>query len=583
MPVLRKRLVWIAVVGMLGAAAAMTVFSRPRGERSGDPARPARSGVPVDTGRRDAAEPFSPLRFSRMPVAQTGIDVTYYGSPSDEHYLFEQNGGGAAVWDLDGDGRLDVFLTNGSHFERPAEGAGASQRLYRQIDDWRFADVTAAAGLQAWGFGQGCAAGDFDNDGFADLFVANYGPNRLWRNNGDGTFTEVTVEAGIGDERWATGAAFADLDGDGHLDLYVVNYVDWKPEKTPEKRIPSPMKFAGLPDLLYRNTGDGRFVEMGTEAGVSIAGEGKGLALAVGDLDGDRLPDIYVANDTTRNFLFRNRGGLRFEEIGVQSGTAVSQDGSIGSSMGVALGDYNRDGRPDLFVTNFAEEVVDAFTSLGPAGFAANNAELGIDASSRPMLNFGIILADFDLDHWPDLFFTNGHLWDETAAGGQYRMKPNLLRNLQGRRFLDVSAAAGEYFRQRWLGRAVACGDLDNDGDADLVVTHLEEPPALLRNDSVRGGDSLRLKLIGTRTARQALGARIAVRIGGGWTAAHVPSGESFQASHDDRVLVATGAARFADEVRVDWPGGAWERWADVPVGKLVHLIEGTGAVVNDP
>ena len=216
--------------------------------------------------------------------------------------------------------------------------------------------------------------------------------NRLWHNNGDGTFTDVTPLAGVANHSWGTSAAFADLDGDGNPELYVVNYVDWTPDRVTSKRIPSPMDFKGLPDLLYRNSGDGRFESIGTAAGVAIAGEGKGLAVAIVDFDGDHRPDIYVANDTTRNFLFRNLGGLRFEEIGVPSGCAVSQDGSIGSSMGVAVGDYNRDGWFDLFVTNFSGEVVDAFTGFGPNGFVANNAELGLDSISRPLLNFGIVL-----------------------------------------------------------------------------------------------------------------------------------------------------------------------------------------------
>ena len=526
---------------------------------------------------REATAVESPIQFARVPRRESGIDFEYYGSPSDENYMTEQNGGGVALFDADGDGHLDVFLVNGSHFQQPAKAAGASNRLFRQTDKWRFGDVTVAAGLQAFGFGQGCAAADYDNDGFCDLFVAYYGANRLWHNNGDGTFTEVTREAGVGDEGWASSAAFADLDGDGNVELYVVNYVDWIPDRVTGKRIPSPMDFDGLPDLLYQNSGDGRFQQIGADAGVSIAKDGKGLAIAIGDLDGDRLPDIYVANDTTRNFLFHNLGGLQFEEIGVPSGSAVSQDGSIGSSMGIAICDYNRDGRPDLFVTNFAEEVLDVFTSIGPAGFVANNAELGVDRPSRHVLNFGIVLADFDLDFWPDMFFANGHLWDETAAGGEYKMYPNLLQNSRGSRFIDVSRAAGDYFERRWLARAVAFGDLDNDGDADLVVSHLLDPTEILRNDSDRAGHVLRLKLIGIRSARQALGARVEAVVGGQLIVAHVPSGESFQASHDDRMLIPIGDATTVEEIRVHWPQGRVETWKHLRAGELVLLVQGSG------
>lgn len=334
--------------------------------------------------------------------------------------------------------------------------------------------------------------------------------------------------------------------------------------------------FRHLPELTIQ-AGILQFESVGTAAGVAIPGEGKGLAVAITDFDGDDRLDIYVANDTTRNFLFRNLGQLRFEEIGVPSGCAVSQDGSIGSSMGIAVGDYNRDGWFDLFVTNFAGEVVDAFTGTDADGFLANNAELGLDAVSRPLLNFGIVLADFDSDQWPDLFFTNGHLWDDPAPGHQYRMPPSLFRNIAGKRLKDVSSAAGDYFRERWLGRSVALGDLDNDGDPDLVVGHLLAPTALLRNDSRRAGHVLRLKVIGTRSARQPLGARIDVIAGGQTIVTHIPSGESFQATHDDRLLVPVGDVTSIDEVRVHWQGSETEIWRTLPVDKLCDFIEGTG------
>ena len=576
----RQRILILAVSVILFAVAGTIVWFRwQRGTQLESQAirPPATDRGSATPSSRTKAETESPIQFALMSRFKTGIDFEYYGSPSDEHYMTEQNGGGVGLFDADGDGQLDVFLTNGSHFKHPAKAVGASQRLFRQTADWQFEDITVPAGLQAFGFGQGCAAADYDNDGFCDLFVASYGANQLWHNNGDGTFQDVTQEAGVADDRWGTSAAFADLDGDGNPELYVVNYVDWTPDRITSRRIPSPMDFQGLPDRLFRNTGDGRFESVGAEAGIAIAGEGKGLAVSIADLDGDRRPDIYVANDTTRNFLFRNLGGLKFEETGVLSGCAVSQDGSIGSSMGVAVGDYNRDGWFDLFVTNFAGELLDALTGHGPDGFVANNAELGLDPLSRPLLNFGIVLADFDSDLWPDLFFANGHLWDDTAAGHEYRMRPSLLRNFGGKRFRDVSAVAGDYFQKRWLGRAVAVGDLDNDGDADLVVTHIEAPPALLRNDSRRAGHVLRLKMIGTRSARQPLGMRVDVVVGNQTIAAHLRSGDSFQASHDDRLLIPVGDATIVDEVRVYWLGGETETWTNLPTDELNYLIEGTG------
>jgi len=517
---------------------------------------------------------------------QAGIDFVYYGNPSPEHYMIEQNGGGVALFDYDCDGNLDLFFANGSHFLRPAKQAQASNRLYRSGGSFQYEDMTEASGLEAFGFGMGCAAGDYDNDGFVDLFVAYYGRNRLWTNNGDGTFTEVTDETGVGDELWGASAAFADLDGDGNLDLYVVNYVEWSVTDPPCFKLGkvqascSPMPRKAQADLLYQNLGNGQFEEIGTAAGIALSEDGKGLAVEIVDLNSDGQLDVYVANDTCRNFLFYNQGELRFREEGIATGVAVSEDGKAGSSMGIACADSDGDGRFDLSVTNFESQVNDFFSNIGEAGFFPTNAELGVDLVSRPFLGFGIVLTDFDLDGWPDMFVTNGHIWDLTSADEKhkYEMTPSLLRNEDAKQFRDVAEQAGSYFNQTWVGRAVAFGDLDNDGDSDLVVTHLKKPPALLRNDSDFAGGSLSLKLIGTRSARQPLGATVELTIGEKHTVTHVPSGGSFQVSHDDRIVIATAASDTISEVRVHWPGGAVETWTDVTSdGLSVTLIEGTG------
>ncbi len=583
MPVVRKRL--LIGVGLLILFSILSALTWRRSPPHPNANLAIKQPTTTTSGKRALRVPNpelslaveSSIRFAQIPSSQTGIVFEYFGSPSDEHYMTEQNGGGVGLFDADNDGRLDVFLANGSHFKNRAEEAKASQRLYRQTADWQFDDITEPSGLQAFGFGQGCAAADFDNDGFCDLFVTNFGASQLWHNNGDGTFAEVAAQVGVNSESWGTSAAFSDLDGDGNLELYVVNYVDWTPNQISRRQIPSPMDHKGLADSLYKNSGDGQFVSIGNDAGIAIPVEGKGLALAITDLTGDALPDIYIANDTTRNFLFRNLGHLKFEEVGVTSGCAVSQDGSIGSSMGVAVGDYNRDGWFDLFVTNFSGEVLDAFSGAGPSGFIANNAELGLDPLSRPLLNFGVVLTDFDSDMWPDLFFANGHLWDNTSAGGQYQMRASLVRNFEGKRFRDVADSAGPYFQERWLGRAVACGDLDNDGDPDLVVSHLQAPPALLCNESERSGHVLQVKVIGTKSARQPLGVRVEARVGSQRFFSHLPSGGSFQASHDSRLLMPIGNARVADEVRVHWHGGLIETWNHVSADTLHCLIEGTG------
>ncbi|MDA1164195.1 MAG: CRTAC1 family protein [Planctomycetota bacterium] len=501
--------------------------------------------------------------------------------------MTQQNGGGVALFDFDADGQLDVFLVNGSHFELPAESANATNRLYRGGADWQFSDITVAADLEAFGHGMGCTVGDYDSDGFPDLYVACYGRNRLWQNAGDGTFEEVTDFAGVGDELWGTSPAFADLDGDGLLDLYVVNYVHWSPEEPPcMSRHDPPMRLScstleriGQSDVLYKNLGDGRFEEVGKAAGIAIEEVGKGMALTIADLDEDGRLDVYVANDTTPNYFFRNLGSMRFEEVGVAKGVAISENGDVGAGMGVACADYDRDGHFDLSVTNFRHQINDVFRNLGAAGFVATNTELGLDYLSTLPLGFGIVMRDFNLDGWPDLFVANGHIWDLSPAGqgDDYEMLPQLFLNEHGVRFREITDDVGEYFRSRHLGRAAAFGDLDNDGDFDLVVAHMDEPVALLRNDALPEGRVLRLRLIGTQMARQPLGARVEVRIGDEWSIAHIPSGESFQASHDERVILAVGDNARAATVRVWWPGGEKEEWKNVATGELVYLIEGQG------
>jgi hypothetical protein len=536
----------------------------------------------------------SPIHF-RLMTQQSGIDMVYYGSPSPERYMTEQNGGGVSVSDFDNDGRLDVFLVNGSHFQKPARKRIDSNRLYRSNSEpFQYRDVTFDSGLESAGFGMGCTAADYNNDGFTDLFVAYYGQNQLWCNNGDGTFEEVSRLVGLNEDAWSCSAAFADFDSDGDLDLYVVNYVNWNsddpscffPIEPPVKISCSPMSLAGQADYLYCNQGNGTFQEIGEAAGITMAPHGKGLGVVVCDFDSDERPDIYVANDTTPNNLFRNLGELKFRDVAVTEGVATGQDGTIGAGMGTATGDYNQDGHFDIFVTNFKDQCHDAFANLGGGGFIATNWRIGLDSISRSKLSFGIVLSDFDLDQYPDLFIANGHVWDITSADPtfEYAMLPSLYRNEGGTRFGDVSLTSGDYFRKSWVGRATASGDLDNDGDTDLVVTHLQEPPAILQNESARQGNSATLRLIGRQVAREPLGIRVDVSIADKQFATQVPAGGSFQSSHDQRILVATGTASTLSRVTVHWSPDFIETWNELPVGAESILIQGRssqGAVTS--
>ncbi len=506
--------------------------------------------------------------------------------------MTEQNGGGVALLDFDADGRVDLYFANGSHFDHPAEHAGAQHALYRAAGELQYVEVGAAAHVNVSGFGMGVAAGDYDNDGFVDLFVAGYAEDRLWRNNGDGTYSEATLDPQRDPALWATSAAFADLDGDGFLDLYVVDYVDYGRDDAPcytQHQPPvriscGPLGRPGQRDRLYQNQANGDFRDASESSGIAIE-PGKGLGASVADFDGDGRLDLYVANDTTRNFLFINRGDFRFEDLAVAWGCSVAADGRPTSGMGIGCADYNQDGRFDLFVTNFEGEPNDLYENGAQAGFRPRNTDLGLDSLFRPRLGFGVSWTDFDLDGYPDLMVANGHVWDLRPTGGtyDYAMLPQLLWNREGRSFADVSTAGGVYFSRQWLGRATAVGDLDADGDPDLVVSHLEQPAVILRNDSRLAAPGVRLRLIGRHSARTPLGTAVEWHDGAVTWTSRIPSGDSFQSSSSDRITIPAPGGQPPERITVHWAAGRSETWG-VPADRVAEivLIEGMGELSNE-
>ena len=522
-------------------------------------------------------------------TAAKGLNFRYLSSHTSRKYLLETMGPGVALFDYDNDGRLDIFLVNGASLDDPTPKGTIPQktgpqywnRLYHQKSDGSFEDVTEKAGLQGKGYGMGVAVGDYDNDGYEDLYVTAYGGNRLYHNNGDGTFTDVTEKAGAGGGGWSTSAAWIDLDGDGLLDLVVLRYLQWDfddvwcgEHKPGYRSYCHPDYFKPIAPLAYHNDGNGRFTEVSQKIGMSKSG--KGLGIAIADYDRDGRTDIFIANDSTLEFLYHNKGNGTFEEVGLMSNTAVDGDGRAFAGMGVDFADYNNDGLPDLIVTDLANQMYALFQNNGDGTFNYASYTSGVGPITRPHSGWGVRFLDYDNDGWKDLLIAQGHDLDTiqlTSPNLRYR-EPMLLARNTGHGFVDVSADSGQVFQQAWAARGMAIGDLDNDGRVDAVVTTNDGPAYILHNETPTQNHWLTLLLVGHKSNRDAIGAEIKVATAKGPQFAVVTTAASYLSASDKRVHFGLGAEKVAQSVEIHWPSGIAQTLKDVIADQILQVDE---------
>jgi hypothetical protein len=542
-----------------------------------------------------AAAPFS--RF--VDVAHmAGLTATMvYGEPDSFTYIVESMGTGCAFFDYDNDGWIDIFIPGGRRLENTPPEAG--NRLYKNNRDGTFTDVTAKAGLLGSGWAQGVCVGDYNNDGFEDLFLTYYGQNILYRNNGDGTFTDVTAKAGLlyPTTRYSTGCTFVDYNRDGHLDLFVSNYLEIDLANAPKPSMAVPnCNYEGVPvmcgpeglpkarNFLYRNNGDGTFTDISKESGVAGMRGSYGLTAIGIDADEDGWPDIFVACDSTPSFLLMNNHDGTFREEALFRGMALSGEGRKMGGMGACAGDYNLDGHTDLVKTHFYNQATGLYRNDGHGNYDDVTIEAGLNKETR-FVCFGVGMVDFDNDGYPDLFVTSGSVYPEVAKVSPRfpARSPNLLFRNQGNgTFVEMGPEAGPGITTPHCGRGAAFGDFDNDGDMDVLIMNVNEPPSLLRNDAPPGNHWIKIRLEGTKSNRSAIGARVLVHYSGKVQVQEQSSGTSFICSNDPRLHFGLGASTTAD-VEVHWPSGLVESHKAVGADQLLTLREGAGQVKGRP
>ncbi|MGE5326512.1 MAG: CRTAC1 family protein [Deltaproteobacteria bacterium] len=580
---IRREFLAILAAGAAGAGSAQ----RARAQEAGMASRGVK---PLPRGKPSGL-PFH-AKFSDV-AARAGLRAPIIYGPLDHFdYILESNGCGLAFLDYDNDGWLDIFLLSGTRREGPVEGA--TNRLYRNNRDGTFTDVTAKAGLIRQGWACGVTVGDYNNDGFEDIFITGWPENILYRNNGDGTFTEVTEAAGLAHpgKRWSTGCTWVDYDRDGRLDLFVSNYVVFDFDKVPATGKDPRCNYKGVPancgprglvperPILYHNNGDGTFTDVTERSGVGKAAPGYGLTAVGADLDGDGWQEIYVACDSTPSLLFRNRGDGTFAELGLQSGLAVNEDGNEQAGMGVGIGDFDCDGRLDVLKTHFADDTAALYQNDGHLIFNDVTLRSGLGVETR-YVSWGDGIVDLDNDGLPDLFWVTGSVYPEVERKYPefpYKTPRVLFRNLGGGRFEELLDLAGPAISEAHASRGVAFGDFDNDGDLDILIMNMNEPPSLLRNDLSGTGHWLKVKLVGTRSNISAIGAVVTAAYGERRQAQALMASSAYLSCGDKRLHFGLGTAATAD-LEIAWPSGVREQLKGVRADRLITVKEGVGIV----
>jgi hypothetical protein len=539
----------------------------------------------------------SPVQFVNV-AHEAGLNIpNVWGEADHKRYIIEAKGSGLAFFDYDNDGWLDIYLTNGTRLaEKWPEGKAPTSQLFRNNRDGTFTNVTERSGLARTGWQTGVCVGDYDNDGWDDLFCCFWGHNILFHNNGDGTFTDVTRKSGVYDEqiRWSAGCTFLDYDRDGHLDLFVCNYIRLDPAKTPAPGDPAVCQWKGVPvmcgprglpgdtNVLYHNNGDGTFTDVSERAGILKPGPRYSITAVSYDFDNDGWPDLYVAVDSEPSILFHNNHDGTFTDLAVISGCAYSENGHEQAGMGVAVADYDCDGWLDIFKTNFADDTCNLYHNNGDGTFSDVSFASGVGINNQ-YVAWGCGFIDFDNDGWPDIFQINGHVYPEIDAHdiGQTYKNPRLVyENMGYGKFKDVSSAMGPGISERFSSRGAAFGDYDNDGDVDVLVLNMNDLPSLLRNDGGNKQNWIKIKLIGTKCNRTAIGARVRVVIGDHSQIDEVHSGSSVMSQGDLRLHFGLGKAQTIDLIEVKWPTTQKiERFTQRPVNQILTVREGSGIV----